>query len=73
MVITPRGHLMSAISQQEQQICEFLFKSLEGELSDEEIARLEELIVSGDEALRCYLDYSILFTDLVRHIRDEIT
>jgi hypothetical protein len=64
---------MSAISQQEQQICELLFKSLEAPLSDKEIARLEELITSGEEALHCYLDYSILFTDLVSQIRHEIT
>jgi hypothetical protein len=64
---------MSAISQQEQVICELLSKSLETPLSDEEIARLEELIASGDEAVRCYLDYSILFTDLVNQIRYEIT
>jgi hypothetical protein len=62
---------MSAISQQEQQICELVSKSLEAPLSDEEIARLEELITSGDAALRCYLDYSMLFTDLVSQLRHE--
>jgi hypothetical protein len=62
---------MSAISQRDQEICELLSKSLEVPLSDEEIARLEELIASGDDALRCYLDYSILFTDLVSQLRTE--
>jgi anti-sigma factor RsiW len=55
---------MSAIRQQEQQICEFLFKSLEGELSDEEIAKLEQLIASDADARRSYLEHVMLIADL---------
>jgi anti-sigma factor RsiW len=62
---------MSAIRQQEQQICEFLFKSLEGELSDEEIAKLEQLIASDADARRSYLEHVMLIADLLDGMRSD--
>jgi anti-sigma factor RsiW len=62
---------MSAIRQQEQVICELLFKSLDGELNDAEIARLERLIVSDKDARHSYLEHAMLIADLIHGLRGD--
>jgi hypothetical protein len=62
---------MSAISQQEQEICELLFKSLDEELNNAEFARLERLIASNDDACRCYLEHAMLIADLIHGLRGD--
>jgi hypothetical protein len=63
---------MSISRQLELQICELSFKAVAGELSDEECARLDELVDSSDEARHWLIKYAALDFDLVFCIRARV-
>jgi hypothetical protein len=55
----------------QKDIRELSLKALDGQLSDDEQARLNSLVESEDDACRLLLQYSMLDADLIFHARSE--
>jgi ferric-dicitrate binding protein FerR (iron transport regulator) len=56
----------------QKDIRELSLKALDGQLSDDEQARLNSLVESEDDACRLLLQYSMLDADLIFHTRSEV-